>query len=316
MGQLRAVLSIGLVALLPSFGIDQPPRPSGYSSSQSTGSPSTKPGTSVWTADPVRPVDLVTIQRGTIPIIITAPHGGSVRVPGSRDRAKGVTVRDVNTAEIAQLVAQRLTAQLGAKPYVVVAQFSRKDADANRAPDEAYENDAAKTQYDAFHGAVRAFIDECRRDHTNAILIDLHGQVREPKAIVRGTRNGQTVSALLKRHGQPALAGPKSIFGALKAAKYDVLPDIDAGKADEPEPGVGRETFFDGGYIVAHYGSQNADGIDAIQIELGAMRSDRPWQTSRDLADAIAGFYRAFVAPEGKAEPVPSEVEDAAPAVR
>lgn len=302
------VIAAGGLALAP------PPAPKQIPATPPVTDPAPPvPGSSAARADPAAPAfcpapdELVTVQRGSIPIIITAPHGGSVRVPGSADRTRGVLVRDVNTAEIAQLVAQRLTARLGGKPYLVVAQFSRKDADANRAPDEAFENDAARRQYEAFHRYVRQCVDECRRDHPAAILIDLHGQVREPEAVVRGTRNGLTVSALVKRRGEAAVTGPRSIFGALKASGYRVIPDVDA---DEPEPNLGRETFFDGGFIVARYGSHNADGVDAVQIELGAMRSNRPWQTAADLADAIATFSRAYL-PAGQAHNGPDDAGEA-----
>ena len=237
----------------------------------------------------VSSTELVTAQRGDLPIILSAPHGGAVRVHGSKDRARGVTVRDVNTAEIALICAQRLTDRLRAKPYFVIAQFSRKDADANRDAAEAYENDAAKTQCDAYHRALKTAVDECRARFGAAILIDLHGQVREPDALVRGTRNGKTVTALVARHGAAALTGPDSIFGRLRAAGYRVIPD-----GDEPGTPAGREMFFDGGYIVANYGSDQPNGVDAIQIEIGSQRSNNLIKVSRDIAEAVAACARVY----------------------
>ncbi|MBY0263693.1 MAG: N-formylglutamate amidohydrolase, partial [Phycisphaerales bacterium] len=238
------------------------------------------------------PGELVSVQHGTLPIILSAPHGGTARVPGSTDRTAGVVVRDVLTAQVALLVAQRLTEKLGAKPSFVVAQFSRKDADANRSRAEGVENEAAGAQYDAYHRSLRALVDRARLEHPAAILIDIHGQARVPDAIVRGTRNGKTVAALVRRRGETALSGPDSLFGRLKAAGYRVLPEIDP---ERPDQNTQPETFFDGGDIVGTYGSQNEGGIDAIQVELGGMRSDNPMKTARDLADAIAAFYLAHV---------------------
>lgn len=245
---------------------------------------------------PVAPVALVSAQRGNLPIIITAPHGGMVRVPGSKDRSKAggaVVVRDEQTAQVAHLVAQRVTDKLGGKPFVIIAQFSRKDADANRAPGEAYENEAAKSEYDAFHAQVAGAVAECKAAFGHAILIDLHGQAKEPGAIVRGTRNGQTVKTLLAKHGNGALVGPDSVFGRLKAAGYQVLPEL-----GKPEDGLAKETFFEGGYIVGHYGSNNDTGVDAIQIEMGKQRQESPMKLSEDVGDAIAGFYKAYLAPK------------------
>jgi hypothetical protein len=47
--------------------------------------------------------------------------------------------RDNNTAELAHLLAARLAEQLGAKPFMIVADFERKCVDVNRLPEHAYE---------------------------------------------------------------------------------------------------------------------------------------------------------------------------------
>lgn len=279
---MRTALTVSAVAILAlTLGLHQPPAPA----------PAPPPAQ---TADPVAPTDLVTFQRGTLPIIISAPHGGSVRVPGSKDRtAQGaVTVRDVNTAEMALLASQRITDRLGGKPWVVIAQFSRKDADANRTESEGVENDAARAHYQAYHRALALAVKECREKHGDALLIDLHGQIKRPEALVRGTRNGTTVTSLTKRYGLEAITGPDSLFGQLKAKGHPILPD-----ATDPEEGAGRETFFDGGYIVTHYGSDPANeppGIDAIQIEVGSQRSDSLLKVSRDIAEAAVHTLKTY----------------------
>lgn len=292
----RWLLIPAALALACPLTIAAPPEPAPAAQAASPAAP----------AELARPTDLITVQRGTLPIIISAPHGGQCRVPGSTDRTKGVTVRDDMTSEVALLVAQRLTARLGAKPSFVIAQFSRKDADPNRdaTSGEAHENDAAKAQYDAYHRALRTLVDEAAKAPRGAILIDLHGQKREPDAIVRGTRDGKTVAKLLKLHGMDALTGPDSICGRLRAAGYTVLPTEpdDKAKTDPADRHPLDEAFFDGGYIVAHYGSDRPGGIDAIQLELGRMRSTETLKLSRTIADAIAAFYERYLAPEPPAD--------------
>lgn len=245
---------------------------------------------------------LLTTQLGTLPIVLSAPHGGGVRVPGSTGRTRGVVVRDLRTAEIALLCAQRLTDLLGGLPSLVIAQFSRRDADANRAPDEASECEPARLQYDAFHAALRRAVDQAREDHGRALLLDIHGQSREPDAIARGTRTGRTVSALLRAFGPEALEGPDSILGRLAATGYRILPD-----PNPDDDRVETETIFNGGHIVAAYGSHEPDGIDAVQLELGAdLRTpDRLVKTARDLADATAVFARRYMLPEPAVSPAP-----------
>jgi hypothetical protein len=254
---------------------------------------------------------LITVLVGTLPIIITAPHGGLVRVPGSTGRTGGEQVTDVNTAEVALLIAQRLTAQFeGQQPSVIIAQFSRKDADANRPAVDAYENDAARVQYEAFHAAVRAAVDRIAKDASGKIitearglLLDIHGQVRVPEAIVRGTQDGRTVSRVISRAGIESITGPKSVFGLLKTAGNTVLPSLKpaASKDDQLD-----ERLFDGGYIVGTYGSHLPDGIDAIQIEIGAQRSNNLLKCSRDIADAAEGFWRNHMMDVQPAPPRPA----------
>ncbi|MGE3852968.1 MAG: hypothetical protein AB7K09_14585 [Planctomycetota bacterium] len=276
-------LNAFLVVALSSFGptaIAQPAPP------QAPAQPATRPPA------PVAASELVTAQRGTLPIILSAPHGGDVRVPGSEDRKHGVTVKDLRTAELALLVAQFVTAKLGGKPYVVIAQFSRKDADANReAGREAYENDKAKLHYEAYHRALREFVDEVRREHNGrGLLLDLHGQARRQDQILRGTKQGKTVSALIKRAGNAALVGPDSLFGRL-AKTYTVSPPLDA---DED---AASEDLFDGGYIVQAYGSHQRDGIDAIQLEFGGdlRAKDAVWALAENMAAAIAAFAARYL---------------------
>jgi len=137
---------------------------------------------------------------------------------------------------------------------------------------------------------VRQYVDELRKRYPQgAIMLDIHGQGADTRAIYRGTRNGATVKQLIKRHGTPALTGPQSILGFLESKGYKVIPASGA-------PGNPLEDRrFNGGYIVGTYGSHREEGIDAIQLEFGRTLRTRA-ATAGDLAEAIAVFYRAYLA--------------------
>src|SRR5262245_36634373 len=90
------------------------------------------------------PADLLFVQRGELPIILTAPHGGTEPIPGVAARTNGVTVYDSKTLELAREVSSALEKQLGKKPYVVAAKFSRKFLDVNREESAALESEPAK----------------------------------------------------------------------------------------------------------------------------------------------------------------------------
>lgn len=233
--------------------------------------------------------DLVLSRAGTLPILLTVPHGGNRPVPNVPPRTRGITSTDGYTIEIAQDVAKHLEASLGARPYLVAARFTRKHIDANRAPAQAYESPHAKAAYDAYHGEIRRFIGEIKeRFPKGALLLDLHGQSDDPAVLHRGTQNGATVAVLLRRHGPDALTGPKSIFGAIAGKGFQVFP---------PNGPIGfppEDKRFNGGYTVQQYGSRSAEGIDAIQLEPGRdLRRDPRFAAA--LGDAIATFHRAYL---------------------
>jgi N-formylglutamate amidohydrolase len=235
---------------------------------------------------------LIAIETGTLPIVLSAPHGGQEPIPGVPERKTGTRVSDEYTGEIASLVADELERELHARPSVVRALFHRKYLDANRAEAEALEDPGARPVYAAYHAAIRRFVDAARRRSPGrALLVDLHGQNKQPDALVRGIRDGKTVKALLARAGAEALVGSRSIFSGLSAAGYKIDPPLGA-------PGAKENRSFDGGYTVATYGSANADGIDAIQIEIGRELRHDPAprkKLAHDLAVAIATFYRAYI---------------------
>jgi N-formylglutamate amidohydrolase len=230
--------------------------------------------------------DFVVVEAGGLPVILTAPHGGT-SMAGLPTRNRGVMLHDEHTLEITLRVAARLEKLLGARPYVVAAKFSRRAIDANRAPGEAFDYDGARPVYEAYHGAIARFIADIRRRFPGGgMLLDIHGQSTERAAIFRGTRNGATVRRLLERSGLAAFTGPQSILGALQAKGYAIIPP-------NTPPGSPREDRqYGGGYTTQIY--SGPDGIDAMQLELGADLRTRP-ALADDLADAIAVFVRAYL---------------------
>jgi hypothetical protein len=179
--------------------------------------------------------NLVASHRGTLPVLISCPHGGTADVPGMEPRTGDATDpdcnfepdRDVDTIEVAQGVAQRVLEIFGEAPYVVIAQYHRKFLDANRSRDCAFEDPAAEPFYDAYHRLLRSFVDEIGRENSGlGLLFDIHGTVgiaSDPAALYLGTANGQTVARLLAADPQ-ALWRRRSLRGFLEAAGHGVSP--------------------------------------------------------------------------------------------
>jgi N-formylglutamate amidohydrolase len=251
-------------------------------------------------AESLAPSDLVLVRQGTLPIILTVPQGGREAIPGAAPRdtlgkptgGRGfVTATDTNTDRLALGIAAEIKALTGKEPYLVMAKFRRKFVDPNRPPEVAVDSAAARPYYDYYHQAVRRFVDEIRAKYPAGLLVDVHGQKKDPTVVMRGTQNGRTVARLIARAGVPAVTGANGIFGGLAANGLDVFPRNDVA----PE-GTAENAGFNGGYTVGTY-SQNPDGIDAAQMEFGTRyRHDAGLDlAARATGKALAAFYEAYL---------------------
>jgi N-formylglutamate amidohydrolase len=237
--------------------------------------------------------NLVTIESGMLPIILSAPHGGRDVIPGVAVRqgvgvAQFATGRDHNTGELAERIAAKLQERLGAKPFLVIANFDRKYLDANRPHEGAYEAEEARPYYEAYHRALGEHCDHVRKLWGQGLLLDLHGQSSEAQAIFRGTDNLRSVSDLERRFGKAALSGAQSILGLLERSGYRIIPSKSDGE---------REQRYSGGYTTRTYGSHRGTGIDAIQLEFGSHLRSRAnlERTANDVAGAIVIFAGAYL---------------------
>lgn len=256
-------------------------------------------GVVVSAADPVDLDRFMIHQKGSLPIILSAPHGGKESLPKVPDRLgldaeKFVTVRDTGTLELAQKLAKQIEKEFGAKPYLIAAKFERKQVDANRPARDAYESDFAKPYYDAYHQALKEATREVREVWGRGLLLDLHGQAAKADTIFRGTQNLKTLTNLRDRFGEKAITGPDSLLGAMKDLGYTSfpLPDQPAKTPENPK--------FNGGYIVVTYGSDSGTNIDAIQLELGGdhRATKAQDQFAADLTKALKKFRQAYLPTE------------------
>ena len=242
---------------------------------------------------------LVSVSSGHLPVILSAPHGGTIKIKGVEPR-KGIgmetgpsgffTGRDGGTSELALAVADALEQATGKRPYLVISQAHRRYLDPNRPAEIAYEDSDAAPVYQRYHGMLQKFCKEILEKHHAGLLLDIHGQGSSSKTVYRGTGNGRTVVKLKERFGESAHTGEASFFGRLHRLGWTVYP----------HPGDGKEkSGFTGGYIVQTHGSHRPGGIDAIQLEFGAeyrTKTNRA-KTAKVLAQAIMEFTHEFLEP-------------------
>jgi N-formylglutamate amidohydrolase len=235
--------------------------------------------------------ELVVSAGGNCAIVITAPHGGVRDIPGVAPRRNGEKVRDDSTLELAQALCKSLAESEGLQPYIVAARFHRRYIDANRDDTEAYEQRDAGPIYAEYHSRIRQFVKVIRvKFHGRGLLLDIHGQGVDEKAIYRGTSNRLTVKNLLKTYGEEALSGSNSILGSLEAMGHRVFPP------SARMHNASEDSRFRGGYTVRTYGSHQEDGIDAIQLEFGIdLRKDPRFIDQ--LQRSVITFYRNYLVP-------------------
>jgi N-formylglutamate amidohydrolase len=248
---------------------------------------------------------VVFTQLGELPIVLSAPHGGTkqlLKVPerkgeGMKTGGAGfVTMLDAGTEELAQAVSDSLEKRFGKKPYMVVSRVHRKYVDFNRPPEIAYENEGAKPTYDYYHEKLVEYCKEVTAKFRTGVLLDIHGQSEKADTVFRGTRNGTTVKHLQERFGKEAFIGPRSLFAMLERNTWIV----------HPKPFDGKEAnSFSGGHIVGTYGALHGAIIDAYQLEFGRdyRTKERRAQTAAQLTEALAEYSDAYLklAPAKKA---------------
>ena len=240
--------------------------------------------------------NLVSRHRGTMPVVLTCPHGGDQQPPGVPNRRTGVGIpadcrfeinTDRFTRTITRGVAQLLCDVFGETPHVVIANFDRAFIDANRrAPECAFEDPDAQQFYQEYHNTIRNLVDTIRADNGGlGLLFDIHGTTQidnDPADVYLGTLNGEAIFSLLSRDSR-ALSRKRSLPGLLREAGYIVSAKI-------PET-------LRGDFTLETYGSSNANGVDAIQIEIeSTLRIDDSKREVfiEDLAYAITSLVARY----------------------
>jgi glutamine amidotransferase-like uncharacterized protein/N-formylglutamate amidohydrolase len=239
----------------------------------------------------------IEVQTGELPIVLSAPHGGSLELPGIPERkgegmatggAGFFTGRDGGTEELAREVSNAIESRFGKLPFMVLSKVHRRYLDPNRPPEIAFEDPRVKPVYEHYHSTLAAYCRQVTERFQAGVLIDIHGQGSKRDTVFRGTKNGLTVTRLRKAFGEESHVGANSLFGLLNSRGWTVHPT----PLDDKE-----QSGYTGGYIVQTYGSHQALPIDAMQLEFGAEYRvpSRRALTAEVLADSLAEYATAYL---------------------
>ncbi len=233
---------------------------------------------------PMDPPSFVTVEMGDLPVVLSAPHGGTMALPGIPERLNGTTVLDTHTYDLAQVVRAQLALLTGRKAYLVAARASRKFVDFNRSPSEAFEDPAVAPVYAYYHDSLRTALAAAKaQSATGALLVDLHAHGGAEDVIYRGTKNGATADL------RTLYRQPRGLLTELLARDLKVYPDHSGGT---------ENPALNGGFIVQTYGLSGTgpSRLNAVQLEFGAAyRSSKATETAtaKALAEAIVAHLQA-----------------------
>lgn len=217
---------------------------------------------------------------GTLPLIISAPHGGSLRPGELPDRTSGTIDRDTNTEELALAIASAFQQRTGKRPHLVLSHLHRIKLDPNREIKEAAGGNVlaehAWREWNTFVAAARDFVDA----GGGGLYIDLHGhghgiarlelgylltgsQLAGTDAQLAALIDNTSIRSLARRTGQPLAAllrGDAALGTLFENAGVPAVPS-------RQQPAPGGDPYFNGGYNTLQYGSRFSGSVDAIQVE-------------------------------------------------
>lgn len=255
---------------------------------------------------------------GALPIIITAPHGGSLtpdEIPVFNDGSS----TDAKSQEYTRAVADELEVLTGKKPHVVINHIMRNRLNLNRAKEsDNFDNPFAMQAWDEFH----AFVNNAKEWVTSAcgkgLYLDFHTNGFDHGMNVLGyllyrsdlNQSDEVIDAMVDETSLKNLAadpevtlselvhGPFSL-GEIMNSVYELSTIPNA--VDIPFD----YGYFNGGYNTAAHGSRDGGVIDGIQLESHwsfvnqgeSTRLDYSGKLARAIADFVERWYGFNLSP-------------------
>lgn len=252
---------------------------------------------------------------GDLPVVVSAPHGGTLEPASIPDRsgANATTIRDFATDDLAFETGPAFEARTGGAPHIIVLHLHRIKLDANRELGEAAEgNAAAERAWREYHGFIDAAREHVVAAHGTGFYLDLHGHGHDVQRLelgylltsaqLAGDDASLNEPAIVQRSSIRRLAedgaathaellrGAHSLGTLLEAEGYPAVPS-----AAQPDPGA--DPYFTGGYSTDRHGSRHGGLIDGVQIEanrIGVRDTDANRKAfAAALARAVEAFFEA-----------------------
>lgn len=130
---------------------------------------------------PVGASHFVSMTRGQLPLVLSAPHGGTEIPDWVPDLRGGPYVSDKYTMDLVKELVPLIGQEMGGRePFAVYNKLHRSKMDANRDLHEGTEGGLYATSvHDLYHDTLQQCVDEAKQfaDKTTnqVLLIDIHG---------------------------------------------------------------------------------------------------------------------------------------------
>ncbi|MBI1266170.1 MAG: T9SS type A sorting domain-containing protein [Cryomorphaceae bacterium] len=271
-------------------------------------------------------------QVGTLPLVISVPHGGDLDPASIPDRTCNdpVYATDAFTIETALEIKNALFSATGCYPHIVISHLERAKLDPNRnVADGACENPEAMAAWTEFHGFIADAREAVNQQYdSQTFFVDLHGHGNPIQRIELGYLlyddelelsdntlntaqyiNYSSIQNLALNnvnnytHAQ-LLRGPFAFGTFLSNLNYPAVPSESI-----PSPGT-TTNYFSGGYITANHTCYNPSApINGLQMELnyGNVRDTPANRSAFALAftQSVIGYMdKHFNLSWGACEPV------------
>lgn len=230
-------------------------------------------------------------QVGTLPLVISVPHGGDLEPSSIPDRTcnNPVYATDEFTIETATEIKNRLFELTGCYPHLIISHLDRSKLDPNRnLADGACENAEAELAWNEFHNFITDARNTANQEHNfQTFFVDLHGHGNSIQRIELGyllyddelelsdnTLNTQeyldyssiknlALNNVNNYTHAELLRGPYAFGTLLANNNYPSVPSQGI-----PFPGT-TSNYYSGGYITANHTCYDPSApINGLQMEL------------------------------------------------
>ena len=208
----------------------------------------------------------IEFRTGSVPVILSCPHGGFLKPPNNfiPDKLVGVQLADKNKYLITKRIIQELQKKK-VRPYYILSKIHRSKIDFNR-PARAHvalnQNSLeAKKIHRSYHQILEGFYENCLSLYSRCLFVDLHGFTKPHKDypdIIFGNIFGKTLKIVEESENKDS----KVYWGfsdmVQELSKHFTLDD-----------GLGITNFnlaYSGGYITHQF--YKKDHVNAFQLEV------------------------------------------------